>query len=70
MSEVIAYINTETSTGRRIIRELEKHKKTVRIEYPLSEDITQKGMHTIEEVFGKLENKLNTHYGTDLELKY
>jgi len=70
MSEVIAYINTETPTGRRIIRDLEKHTKTVRMEYPPVKDIASKGMHSVEEVFGKLEKKLNDHYGTDFKLKY
>ena len=70
MSEVIAYINTETPTGRRIVRELEKHKKTVRVEYPLPEDIVSQGVHTMEEVFGELEQRLNAHYGTDFKLKY
>ena len=70
MNEVIAYINVDTPTGRSIVRNLEKHKKIVRVEYPLPDDLASKGMHTVEEVFDQLEQRLNTHYGTDIKLKY
>ena len=68
MSEVIAYINTETPTGRRIVRELEKHKKTVRVEYPSPEDI-EEIVYSHEEVWKDFEKKFNNHYNTDYKFK-
>ena len=64
MSEVIAYINTETPTGRRIVSDLEKHTKTVRMEYPLPE-ADKEASYTHEEVWKRFEKKFNEHYGTD-----
>ena len=64
MSEVIAYINTETPTGRRIVSDLEKQKKTVRMEYPLPE-ADEEVTYTHEEVWKRFEKKFNEHYGTD-----
>ncbi len=34
MTEVIARTDVITPTGQKIIRELETHKKTVKLEYP------------------------------------
>ncbi len=37
---VIAHINTDSPTGRKLIRQLQQHKKVVRLEYsePVDED--------------------------------
>ncbi|MDO9152370.1 MAG: hypothetical protein Q7U47_01450 [Paludibacter sp.] len=68
--EVTARINIDSPTGRKLVREIEKHKKIAEIEYPLPESIAGQKTFTLEEVFGKLEKKLNEHYGTELKLKY
>ena len=65
---VTAHINVETPTGRRLLKELEKHPKAVKVEYPLPEAISGT-TYTHEEVFGELVQKLNDHYGTDYKLK-
>lgn len=70
MSQVIAYIDISTPTGRRLVKELEKHKKAVRVEYPLPEAINGTTTLNHKDVFGKLENKLNEHFGTSNKLKY
>ena len=56
--------------GRRIVRDLEKHKKAVKVEYPLPESIAEQGWHTVKEVFDELEQGLNDHYETNFKLKY
>ena len=68
--EVTARINIDSPTGRKLVREIEKHKKIAKVEYPLPEEISGQKTYTTEEVFGKLEKKLNEHYGTNFKLKY
>ena len=68
-NEVIARIDISTPEGQRIVRELEKE-ESVKIEYPSSEEKSEKKWYTVEEVFDKVEGKLNKHYGTDYKLKY
>lgn len=64
MDKVIATIDVSTPTGRKIVRELENHKKTVHIEYPLPEGTENAPTH--KEVFSKLIDKLSEHYDTDM----
>lgn len=45
---VIANIDISTPTGRKIVRELEKHKRVVKITYPDAEEIPE-GYMTSEE---------------------
>lgn len=64
--EVTAKINISTPTGRKIVRELEKHKKLVKITYPLPESISEK-TYTHEEFLKKVKNKFNETYGVDFD---
>lgn len=70
MEEVIARINASTPTGRKIIRQLETHKKTVKLEYPdeLPEYLKGQKFYTLDEAFDMVAEKLNKHYGTDYKL--
>jgi hypothetical protein len=63
--EVTAKINISTPAGRKIVRELEKHKKLVKITYPISlgEDGKTEQTYSVEEVFEELDTKLKKHYG-------
>jgi len=70
MNQVIAHIDISTPIGRKLVKELEKHKKAVRVEYPLPEAISGQNFYTIDEVFSEVEKELNDHYGTNLKLKY
>jgi hypothetical protein len=47
------------------LRELEKHKKLVKITYPipLGEDGKTEQTYSVEEVFEELDTKLKKHYG-------
>jgi hypothetical protein len=64
---ITAEIDVATPTGRRIIKDLERHKRTVKLNYPVSENITVK-TYTHEEVWTNVERILNEHYGTDFKL--
>ncbi|HRZ97059.1 MAG TPA: hypothetical protein P5084_05845 [Paludibacter sp.] len=65
---VIARINVETPAGRKIVRELEKHKKLVQIEHelPLCADGLQRETIPSEQVFEEMWDKLSELYGVDM----
>jgi len=65
---VTAHIDISTPTGRRILRELQTHKRVVKIDYPLpvGEDGLTKKTYSVEETFDNLYEKLEEHYGVDL----
>lgn len=65
---VTAHIDISSPTGRKIVRELASHKKTVKIENPLpvDSDGLELKTYSIEETFNNLYEKLGEHYGVDL----
>ena len=65
---VIAKIDISSPTGRKIVRELEKHKRVVEIIYPdpIAQDEVIEETITIEEAEEYLWNKLEESYGVDL----
>jgi hypothetical protein len=67
--KVIATIDITRPAGRKIVRELAK-KRTVKLEYPLSEEVAavvaEGQVHTPEYVFGELLDKLSIHYGVNM----
>lgn len=65
---VTVQINTDTPTGRRLLREVEKHPKAAKVEYPVPEAISG-ATHTHEEVWSEIETKFNDHYGTNYKFK-
>ncbi len=67
--EVIARIDISTPAGRKILRQLAAN-KTVKIEYPDPDLIAGQKTYSVEEVFSKVEEKLNKHYGSNIKLKY
>jgi hypothetical protein len=58
--EAIAKINISTPAGRKIVRELEKHKKLVKISYPVHFDNNRLPDETffVKEVFSELKEKV------------
>jgi hypothetical protein len=70
---VIAKIDVSRPSGRKIIRELEG-KKSVELEDPMPDDIAAaiagRKTYTIEDVFERIEKKMNAFYGTNIKLKY
>ena len=65
---VTARINVETPAGRKIVRELEKHKKIVQIEHeqPLGTDGLPRVLIPAEQVFEEGWDLLSELYGVDM----
>ncbi len=63
-NKVIATIDISRPSGRKIVRELQ-NKRAVKLEYPLSEDIIDKG-YDWEEVYEEGVDKLSELYNTDI----
>lgn len=70
MNTVNVQIDITSPTGRRLLREVEKYPEIAKIEYPLPEGMAGQKTYTHEEVWSKVEEKLNDHYGSDLKLEY
>jgi hypothetical protein len=64
--EVIARINIDSPTGRKLVHEIEKHKKVAEIEYPLPEELQNCTALSHDEVWNKVWDKLSNHYGVDV----
>jgi hypothetical protein len=60
--EVQALINIDSPTGRKLVHEIEKHKKVAEIQYPLPEELQNCTALSHNEVWDKLSN----HYGVDV----
>ena len=72
MMTVTAHIDVSTPQGRKIVMELEKHKKYVQIDnpFPLGEDGNPIETFSVEESFEKLWKKMDEHYGYDIRKKW
>lgn len=68
--EVIARINIDSPTGRKLLREVEKHPEVAKIEQIDPRTINPPSEKTHAEIWEQLEQKLNLHFGTKLKLKY
>jgi len=66
---VIAHIDISTPAGRNIVHELEKHKKTVRVEYPLPSKIVDKKFISEKDFWQGVEERFNTKYGTNYKFE-
>jgi len=64
--EVIARINIDTPTGRKLVQEIEKHKKIAEIEYPLPDELQNCTASSHIEVWDNIWDKLSNHYGVDV----
>lgn len=64
--EVIARINIDSPTGRKLVREIQKHKKVAEVEYPIPEALLDGTAMSHNEVWGKIWDKLSNHYGVDV----
>jgi len=70
METINVKINIATPTGRRLLKEVERHPIVAKIEYPIAEEIVGQKTYSLEEVFSVVEEKMNKHYGTTHKLKY
>jgi hypothetical protein len=66
---VTAEINIDSPTGRRIVRELERHNKVVKLTYPIPpeiEGIAEK-TYTFDEFEKLLFKEFENRYGVDID---
>ncbi len=59
-------IDITTPTGRRLLKEVEKHPRVAKIEYPLPEEIAGQKTYTLNEVFEECYDILSEHYKCDV----
>ncbi len=62
---VTATIDISTPTGRQLVRELEKHKRVVKLTYPEAEAIPE-GAVSLEEGIEEFWNHVEDRFGFDL----
>ncbi|GHT40536.1 hypothetical protein FACS189437_06280 [Bacteroidia bacterium] len=62
---VTANIDVATPTGRRIIKELEQHKRTAKSNHPILDNIIEK-TYTVDEVYNECCDILSDYYGCDV----
>ena len=65
MNTINVQINIDSPTGRRLLREVEKHPKVAKVEQKQPEAITGK-TYTHEEVFNECYDILSEYYETDV----
>ena len=65
MYTVNAQIDVTRPSGRRLLRELEKHPKLVKVEYPLPPGVSGTG-YTLDEIDEMAYTKMSAHYGVDV----
>jgi hypothetical protein len=67
--EVTAKINISSPTGRRLVRELEKHTKVVELEYPIDLNLIPEGSIPLAMGIDQLWKSLQDKLGYDLREK-
>jgi len=68
MNTVTAHIDVSRPLGRKIVRDLHKHTRTVKIENPLPQDFIDGNYYTLEEVLRRGDERLIAHYGEEMRL--
>jgi O-acetylhomoserine/O-acetylserine sulfhydrylase-like pyridoxal-dependent enzyme len=66
MKTVNVQINITSATGMRLVREMEKHPKVAKVEYPLPEGLEDQKTYTLEESYQECCQILNEHYKVDV----
>ncbi|WP_436416292.1 hypothetical protein [Petrimonas sp.] len=69
---VIAHINTDSPTGRKLVKQLQYHKKVVQLEYPQPLDENGRPIKTIsaKESAKQAFEELGKRYNTTFENEY
>jgi len=66
METINVQIDISTPTGRRLLREVEKHPRVAKIEYPLPKELEGQRFYTLDEVFEECYDILSEHYKCDV----
>jgi hypothetical protein len=69
MNTITVEINIASPTGRRILNDLQKHPKTVKVVTQIDPRIVNPPSDmSHNQIWKDMESKLNEHYGSDLKL--
>ena len=69
MNTITVEINIASPTGRRILNDLQKHPKTVKVVTQIDPRIVNPPSDmSHNQIWKNMESKLNEHYGSDLKL--
>lgn len=66
MDTVRVEINISSPVGRRLLREIEKHPKVVKVENRLPDAIAGQKTYSVDEVFDECYDILSEHYKCDV----
>jgi hypothetical protein len=66
MKTVNVQIDIASATGLRLVREMEKHPKVAKVEYPLPEGLEGQKTYTLEDSYEECCQILNDHYKVDV----
>ena len=66
--EVTVKINSDSPTGHRLLRDLERHKKVVQIENPLPENVKNGDFYELDDVIARGDKRLIAHYGEEMKI--
>ncbi|MDD4968503.1 MAG: hypothetical protein PHT07_03645 [Paludibacter sp.] len=66
METINVQIDISTPTGKRLLREVEKHPRVAKIQYPLPKEIVGQKTYTLEESFEECCDILSEHYKCDV----
>jgi len=66
METINVQINIASPTGRRLLKEVERHPRVAKIEYPLAEEIVGQKTYTLEESFDECCDILSNYYKCDV----
>ncbi len=66
---VTAEINVESPTGRRIVRELERHRKVVKLNYPQTDEtvVTGSDTYSYDEFKENVKIEFKKRYGVNFD---
>ncbi len=67
MNIVNVQIDITSPTGRRLLREVEKHPKVAKVEHQLPDAIAGQKTYSHEQVFNECYDILSEYYGIDVK---
>lgn len=62
METINIQLDISGNTGKRLFREIQKHPKVAKIEYPVAPSIEGAKTYSLEEVFEECYDRMNEHY--------
>ena len=68
MNTVTAHIDVSRPLGRKIVRDLAKHTKTVKMESPVPQWFIDGDYYELDELIAYADERLIAHYGEEMRL--